>query len=146
METKLNCTTKVPAEVTAGEIQRLLAKSGAIGVSCEFDGEGNVVSLSFKVEFEKNKRVTFRLPVNSYGVHLALEEADYVPAHLKNADHARNIAWRALKEWVECQLNMVNVGIVDLIEAFLPYAQNIEGDTIYSIIKSRNFDSLIEQI
>ena len=59
----LNYSTSIDAEKTASEILGLLARKGARAVLLDYDDEGNVSSLSFKVD-TPHGHLPFTLPVD----------------------------------------------------------------------------------
>ena len=58
-----NYTTTINANKTINEIQQILAKHKAKAILTEYDEEGNVVALSFKVD-TINGEAGIKLPVN----------------------------------------------------------------------------------
>jgi hypothetical protein len=50
------------------------------------------------------------------------------------------VAWRIIKDWVEAQLAIVEAEQVELVEVFLPFAQNPQtGETIFNQLAASNF-------
>ena len=132
----LNYTTKIPAKRTVGEIQGLLAEAGAQGVYIEYDAEKQPTTVSFLIEL-KGQPINFRLPCRWHGVHQTLlKEADRNA--YKTEEHARRVAWRIVKDWVEAQLAIVAAELAELPEVFLPYAVNMHGRTVYQEFEARN--------
>jgi len=132
-------TTQVDASRTLGQIQAILAKAGARGVSVTFDGHGEAEALSFAVEVGSTM-LNFQLPSRWQGVHAALKR-DGVAARYRTEKHARRVAWRIVKNWVEVQMALIEAGLAELPEVFLPYALNASGQTFFESFKARQLTS-----
>lgn len=137
----LNYTTTISAEKTASEIQAKLAKAKAQAVLCEYGDDGVMCSMSFRIATPSGI-VAFRLPANTDGVLRALQRDKRVPTRLKTRQQAANVAWRVLKDWIEAQLAIVEAEMADMTEVFLPYAQRLDGATVYQAIKATGMAQL----
>ena len=137
----LNYTTSIKAEKTAGEIQRKLADAKAQAVMSEYDDHGVICSMSFRI-MSANGPLSYRLPINTQGVYKALLNDRKVPKRLKTREQAARVALRILKDWIEAQIAIVEAQMADLKEVFLPYAQNIEGKTLYELASGNDFKLL----
>lgn len=117
-----NYTTEVPTHQTLAEIQKLLAENGATGIALDYDGQGNLVALFFRIAFQ-GKQLAFRLPVNPDAVYDTLFAGMQYEKRLKaeRQERALRIAWRVCKLWLEAQLTHVNLSQAKLQEVFLPY-------------------------
>lgn len=133
----LNYTTDVPVDRTINEIQKKLVKAGANAVLCEYDDAGNISHVSFKVN-DKQGPIHFRLPANIQGVSAALSK-DRV---YRDEAHARRVAWRILKDWIEAQLAIIDAQMAELAQVFLPYAQTNTGETIYELFQQQGLKLL----
>lgn len=51
--------------------------------------------------------------------------------------HATRVAWRIIKDWIEAQLAIVEAGMVDMAEVFLPYQLVNETQTMYEVMQRR---------
>lgn len=125
-----NYTTQISVEKTLMEIQKALVSHKAKAVLTEYDDEGIVTHVSFKIETQHGE-LPFRLPANIDGVLACLYRNQQVPRRLKTREQASRVAWRIVKDWVEAQLAIVEAEMVDMVEVFLPYAQGPDGRTIY---------------
>jgi hypothetical protein len=125
----LNYTTKVPVNRTVSQIQEKLAKGGAKGVLCEYDSSGLPDRITFSVDTPYGITY-FKLPANIQGVSKALINDNTY----KDENHARRVAWRILKDWIEAQLAIIEAGMAELEQVFLPYAQTDNGQTVYERI------------
>lgn len=129
----LNYTTDVSCKKTAGELQGMLAAKGAQRVSVDYDADGNPAAVEFMITIHEAP-VHFRLPCNVDGVQRALLRARL--HHRKQSrEHARNVAWRIVKNWCEAQLAIVESNQAEMAEVFLPYAIDSNGESMYALFK-----------
>ena len=134
----LNYTTGIKVEKTVGEIQAMLAGAGARAILIEYD-ERILSSVSFRINY-KGARVSFRLPAQLDPVYVILQRDDKVPRKLKCREQAARVAWRIIKDWVAAQLAIVEAEQVEMVEVFLPFAQNPQtGETVFNQLASNNF-------
>lgn len=131
----LNYTTKVPADKTITQIQQALAKVGVSAVMTDYDQNGYIISLSFKIKLE-NQDIAFRLPTDWRPVLKVLESQRGVPRSLQTQDQALRVAWRITKDWVEAQAAFIETRMVTTAQVFLPYAVTNTGQSLYEYINS----------
>ncbi|MDH3599865.1 MAG: hypothetical protein OEU26_09550, partial [Candidatus Tectomicrobia bacterium] len=131
----LNYTTQIEAEKTLMEISRILTKHGAKAILTEFDREGDVAVLSFRVEFGE-RDIAFRLPADWRPILTLLERDKRVPKRLKIKGQAIRVAWRIIKDWVEAQMALIETQMVTLDQVFLPYAVMEDGQTVYAHLQA----------
>lgn len=133
----LNYTSKVPAHESIAEISRLLAKAGARQIMHDYDDAGHIVALSFSLELE-GQRISFRLPTDWQPVQVLLEQQlrnnPNARPWMRTEDHARTVAWRIVKDWVEAQLAIIETRMVTTAQVFLPYAVTSDGQTLYEYV------------
>ena len=129
----LNYTTKIAASRTVGECQELLAQAGADAVAVMY-AERQPTGLSFQLSTAHGVR-TFAMPVNIDGVagmlaKMLRTDAPHVSraelTKLASRDHAMNVAWRVIRDWLEAQLALIAADMASLDEVMLPYLQ-VEG-------------------
>jgi len=140
----LNYTTSINTEKTVSEIQKKLAQAKAQAVLSEYDDNGIMVAMSFKIRTTSGF-MAFRLPANIEGVYQALRKNRKIPLRFKTYEQASRVSWRILKDWIEAQLAIVEAEMVEMEEVFLPYAQNESGQTLYEVIKGNGFKQLTMQ-
>jgi hypothetical protein len=136
----LNYTTSIASEKTASEIQKKLSVAGAEAVLSEYNADGIMCSMSFKID-----NIFFKLPINIDGVYNAIEKDRKIPTRLKTYEQASRVAWRIIKDWIEAQVAIIQAGQAELVQVFLPYAQNHEGKTIYESIKDSGFKQITNE-
>lgn len=140
----LNYTTKIAAAQTVGECQALLAKSGASAVAVEY-AAGEPVGLSFRLDTPHGRR-DFTLPVNIAGIRQVLlnAERDGQFASLRKSStaftsqqHAANVAWRVVRDWLEANLALIAARMASLDEVMLPYLHVAADRTLYQAYRER---------
>jgi hypothetical protein len=136
--TILNYTTSISTEKTAGEIQMKLAKAGASAVMSEYDENGIMNAMSFRIN-----TFYFRLPINIDGVYQVMKRDKKIMPKLKTYEQAARVAWRIIKDWVEAQIAIIEARQAELTQVFFPYLQNQTGQTLYQIAKESEFNNLL---
>ena len=135
----LNYTTRIAVEKTTGEMQRKLAQAGAEAVMTEYDAEQVLCALSFRM-LCSGITVNFRLPAQIDRIYVLLQRDNKVPRKLKTREQAARVAWRIIKDWVEAQLAIVKAEQAEMVEVFLPYAQNpVTGKTLFEQLSNDQF-------
>jgi hypothetical protein len=129
----LNYTTKIPADKTITEIQRILATHGASAILTEYDDNGYITAISFKIRLREHE-IGFRLPSDWRPVKQVLEK-QRVERRYQTQEQALMVAWRIVKDWVEAQMAIVETKMVTMDQVFLPYAITREGKTLYEQVK-----------
>lgn len=141
----LSYTTEVSWKKSVGEIVTLLADAKVCAVMQEYDGAGNVVAIAFRARGEFGE-MPFRLPCDVPKCQQVLVNqcrAGKVPRRFANdSNHARNVAWRILRHWIEAQMALIEIGMVRVEQVFLPYAQNSTGATFYEAMRENRFAGL----
>lgn len=125
----LNYTTKIEAEQTIGEIQRMLSGHGVTAMMTEYEGR-NVSAVSFKMVID-GKPMGFKMPCNWRAVREVFKaEPDIRRTKLNTDEQAIRCAWRIIHTWVKAQLALVEVNMVTIPQVFLPYAIMKNGQTL----------------
>src|SRR2546421_1512026 len=114
----LNDTSKTPAHQSIAAISRILSKAGARQVMHDYDDTGTIVALSFSLELE-GQRIGFRLPSDWRPVHEILLQArrqnTKIGRFVETEEHARDVAWRIIKDWVEAQMAIIETRMVTTV-------------------------------
>ena len=135
----LNYTTSVSADKSIAAIQKALAKAGASAILHEFDDNGNIMALSFRIKMPSPDAggavhdISFRLPTDWRAVQRRLQTQRVEPRY-RTQEHALRVAWRITKDWVEAQLAIIESQMVTTAQVFLPYAVTSNGQTLYEYI------------
>ena|ERR1700757_2667371 len=143
MNKLLNFSTEVAAEKTVSEIQRKLAAAGAGQVLMDYDRDGNLSELSFRIKTQFGE-MAFRMPANIEAVQAILQrQFKSGRSRFTTREHAGRVAWRILKDWTEAQLALLRTGQVTIEQAFLAYAQNTNGQTVYEALCEKRFAGML---
>lgn len=135
-----NYTTTISADKTVGEIQGMLSRAGAAAVMFEFEAS-IVTAVSFKIP-HNNVMISFRLPSNIDKMYIYLQNSG-VPRKYRSREQAARVAWRIIKDWLRAQLAIIETEQAEMVEVFLPYAQNpATGQTLYEHFESGGFKLL----
>ena len=86
--------TEIDCAKTAGEIQVVLARAGAQAVMMEYDEEGEVEFLNFRLKV-KGQFMSFQLPARWRAVAECFKERDYLAYNMdRRTEQAKRTAWR----------------------------------------------------
>jgi hypothetical protein len=118
-----NYTTQVMARKSLGEIMGMLADHGATQVLINHGPNGVPRALAFQI-----KGMAFRMPIYPDAVAATLKKQGAQPRY-QTAEHATNVAWRVVRDWLRAQLALIESGMVALDEIMLPYALTEGGKT-----------------
>lgn len=136
----LNYTTTVDAFKTVSEIEYILMKHKAKSIMKNYDGE-SITGLSFLID-TGTQQVPVRLPVKVEECLEVLkrEKKNSPRSNIKaTKEQAERVAWRILKDWVEAQMALLDIEMVQLQEIFLPYIEIPNGQTIYQALEKKQF-------
>ena len=135
-----NYTTTISADKTVGEIQGMLSRAGACAVLFEFESSV-VTAVSFKIQ-HNDEMISFRLPSNSEKMYVYLPNSD-LPRRYRSREQAGRVAWRIIKDWLRAQLAIIETEQAEMVEVFLPYAQDpATGQTLYEQLAAGGFKQL----
>ena len=135
----LNYTTTVDSFKTVSEIEYILMKHKAKSIMKNYDGE-SITGLSFLIDTGV-QQVPVRLPVKvDECLEVLKREKKNSPRSSIKAtrEQAERVAWRILKDWIEAQMALLDIEMVEMQEIFLPYIE-IQGQTIYEKLEQKNF-------
>jgi hypothetical protein len=141
----LNYTTKIPVKKTVGECTELLAEAGATRVAIVYDHKVPV-GLSFRLEVPQSGWQDFTLPVNVAAMARRLAGMKLPPSlhasaaeerRIRSTEHAAEVAWRVVEDWLEAQLAIIAAEMATLDQVMLPYLQLADG-TLYEVIRDQH--------
>ena len=131
-------TTKIEAGKTIAEITALLVAHGAQGVIIEYEQQ-EVLAMSFRVII-RGVPLSFRMPCRWQPVEILFKKRGvHQRDQEERARQAKRTAWRQVLRWAQAQPAMVEVGMVEIEEVFLPYLQDNRGKTLYGVLRDRDF-------
>lgn len=143
----LNYTTSIDPHKTVGEIQKLLASKGARGILLEYNEHGDPSAVAFQIEVH-SQQLRYRLPCRADRVFDILGkqwQAGKVERRYTTMQHANRVAWRIIKDWIEAQLAIVEAGMVDMAEVFMPYQLMASGQTMYEVMQHKLLTGPVEE-
>lgn len=134
-------STDVPASRSAAELIETLQKMGALRISQDYGPEGKLVGLQWTLRVAK-QMITFTLPARIDQVLAILKSSAKAGTDRSRlAGKAERIAWRQLLYWVKAQAAMIQSGMAEADEVFMPYAQwpagPNAGKTMFQVWKSQ---------
>ena len=136
----LNYTTTIEAAKTVGEIESILSGHGAKAVLKEWDKEGQITALSFKVDSPQGE-LGIRIPIKVDAIMKVLHKryaAGKITRRYTERVQAIRVAWRIAKDWVEVQMAMYEAEQAEMGEIFLAHLLTANGQTFFQVITERN--------
>ena len=131
----LKYTTVISVSRSVSEIQETLRVCGARSVTVEHDGLKQPCGISFWVETAHGP-ISFHMTVDTARIKQLLTDQwrkGEVPRSAISEGQPARVGWRQVKDWLDVQLAMIEIGLVTLDQIFLPYAVNSEGKTVYQL-------------
>ena len=139
-------TTAINVNKTIGEIHFALAMAGASGVFTEYDEDREPSSVSFRLKV-KGKDIPFILPTRIEPIFNHLQKKRSARTQHKqeanDREQAKRVAWRQILRWIQAQLALVETGMVEPAEVFLPYMQTGINQTFYQSLAQKGFRGLL---
>ena len=131
-------STEIASERSAAEVSAVLVQAGATSVSVRYDS-GKVVGMTWTMRVGATE-LPFSMPARVEPVCQVLlkRRAGFVdnPTKARIRAQAERVAWRQLLRWVQAQLAMIEVGMAQRAEVFMPYIQREDGVTFYEYFES----------
>jgi hypothetical protein len=125
-------TTEVPARASREKIMSVLVDRGARDISLQYDAR-RVSGLSFCM-VTKYGPMRFDMPLRVEALFqmLQTERRRQRDQHVEqDRERADRIAWRQLLRWLEAQLGLMDMGMAEDAEVFMPYAVGHDGKTMF---------------
>lgn len=137
-------TTRIDPAITVTEIMQTLAEAGASAILLEYDTTpGVVLAVSFKMPTHDGI-LPFRLPCRWQKVEMILKRNGRFPNRGDTRESwARRVAWRQILRWVQAQMALIRTEMVEPSEAFFPYIQTSNGQTVYELHAGKQFSGLL---
>lgn len=127
-----NYATQVDAFKTVQEIEYLLMRHRALSIQKEYQN-GRIIGLTFHVD-NGNLIFPIRMPVKLEACYRMLRKEKNANPNkpiLVSMEQAERVAWSMLKDWVEAQMALLDLGMVKLEEIFMPYIVDRTGETLW---------------
>ena len=115
-------TTAIDPGKTAGEITSELVRAGATSINTDYRG-GNISGLRWVMQINGQDAV-FDMPVRVDPVFKLLNgrrSSGRSGAASRDMKQAHRVALRQLLRWVQAQNAMIQTGMVEAVEVYLPY-------------------------
>ena len=142
-------STKIEATKTVTEIQYLLAQAGATGTYIEYDGvTREPASLAFKMKIA-DREIPFLLPARAAAIFNVLQKRRAVNFRekwkIEDRMQAHRVAWRQILRWVQAQIALVETGMAEMVEVFMPYIQTGVNQTLFQKVRDGKFQGLLTE-
>ena len=145
-----NYTTGIKANKTIAEIEESLISHGARDLWKQYDGSQNIISLTFSVITEQGK-IPFKLTINPEAVRQIIAEQHkkgrargISKKQASDMEHARNVGWRILKDWIDAQMALVEIRMRKLEQIFLSDIWDAQsGKTFFEILQEKKFAGML---
>jgi hypothetical protein len=125
-------TTKIEPEVTAAEIQVFLKNHGLSQFFYSYhDGEIDGVCFSLKLD---GRDLPYKLPVNWKKIWQLAENGE--TKYIRDKQQAKRVSWRQILMWVKAQIAIVDTGMVQIEEVFLPYMLTNNNTTVFELFQN----------
>ena len=142
-----NYTTAIPEGKTIMEIEQILAQFRATAILKDYQEDGSVKAISFKIMTEYGE-MPFKIPMDDRAI--AKYRSEQFTGYIKkentknDLDTARKIGWRIIKDWIHSQLSIVQLRLVKVEEVFLPYMFNYNTNkTFYKMLEEKKFKGML---
>lgn len=138
-------STEVAANKSIGEITSALVQSGARAIRTDYDKNGEVSGLYFMLDVN-SQSLPFALPARVEPIFEIINgQRKYNRSSNAVADQeqAKRVAWRQILRWVEAQLALIQTGMVQPAEVFMPYLQTGPNETLYQRAVAGGFQKLL---
>jgi hypothetical protein len=146
-----NQRTTIQAEKSIEMIRKLLIGFGVRDIAESRNDSGKLVAFRFILEVDGLK-LPFQLAVNVTAVFLWLKKQKPQPRQVVRPtdrddlvlEQAEKIAWKNAYEWLFHQLNQIELGQMEKVEAFMSNFYNYNtGQTFYQSMKALEFKPIL---
>lgn len=121
-------STNITVDKTVGEIINVLRRIRAVQINFHYDGD-RIAGIRFALALPGTPApVSFDLPARIDPLFKRMQQKG-----MRDRAQAERVAWRQLLRWIEAQAAMIDVGMVEAAEVFLPYAVTASGKTVYQL-------------
>ncbi len=113
---------------TFSKIQEILAKHGARKIMFEYGQDGWIYGIAFQINFGE-KEFSIRLPARIEQVAIKMYGRPLQNIDQKRREQSYRTAWANIRDWIDAQMAMIDTGMVQIGEIFLPYFVMKDGHT-----------------
>lgn len=140
-----NYTSGVDAMRSISKIEEMLITFGAVNISKTAAG-GRVTEIMFFIQDEKKRSFCVKLPARVEVIEKVFQDQvkrARAGTRDKMREQAERTAWRFMAEWVQMNLNLIELGQAETLEVFMPYLYNpASKQTLYQIQSESGFKAL----
>lgn len=115
-------------------IRKSLATHRAKRIIFDYDDEGRAISIQFSIEISKDTLI-FQLPARLENVEQLVQQSHRSAGRSLRGqalrDQAYKTAWANIRDWLAAQMALIDAGMVQVEEVFLPYLMIDEHKTFY---------------
>jgi hypothetical protein len=135
-------TTTIDATRTAAEIVSELVSAGATSINTDYK-DGAICGLRWVMKVHGTD-VVFDMPVRVDPVFNLFQKRRSYPRQYATQDReqAVRVAWRQLLRWVQAQNAMIETGMVEAGEVYMPYMIDNSGQTFFKRLSESRFKLL----
>jgi hypothetical protein len=133
-------STTVSASKSLMEIQEIVLRSGATNIN-QKASNGRILGLAFTLPGPQGDML-YDLPARIEPIYKTLR-AQRSPRSISrpgveeiDRDAAERIAWRQLLYWIRAQFALIETGMVEAQEVFLPYMMARNGQRLFEHVKA----------
>ena len=145
-----NAYSDISIEKLFAELQKTLAQHGAKQISYDYEDDGRVHAAQFVIKTQNNRFIPVRLPARVEKAQAVLQrqwEAGIISHKVGKEkalgyEQAYRVAWRNILEWVQAQMALLEIEMVQLEEIFLPYMITRTGETFFEAAQKKNYQQL----
>lgn len=139
-------TTEISPGKTCGEIISCLVLAGAAEINQTFT-EGKISGIRWIMRIHQDN-VVFEMPVRVEPVFKLLNSRhqsswERRDKAAKDREQAERVAWRQLLRWIQAQVAMIQTGMVEAGEVFMPYMFDpVKNQTLFQTMVEQRFKAL----
>jgi hypothetical protein len=121
-------STSITVDKTVGEIVQALRGIRALQIGFHYEGSA-IKGIQFALAIPGAAApVSFDLPARVDPLFERMRKKG-----MRDRAQAERVAWRQVLRWVEAQIALIDCGMADPAEVFLPYAITAGGKTVYAL-------------
>jgi len=129
-----NYTTTLSDEAIFSAIRKTLSSHRAKRITFDYDEQGRAIAIEFIVEIGRES-LAFRLPARFQDaeplVAKARKEARKAASGEALKDASYRVVWAIIRDWLDAQMALIDIGSSRIEEVFLPYLMVEEGKTLF---------------
>lgn len=120
-------STKIEPIRTIGEIHSYLVRMGARRIMNTYEN-GEATTVHFALAINGVEEARFELPARVDPIFKIINSDGRNRSKQRDLDQAKRTAWRQIYRWIQAQLALIETGMVEPVEVFMPYMQVADVD------------------